>query len=245
MKKLMFIGLAALTLGLLSTACVDPIVSEEPIVEEENVNGDLCTITATFEGATKTSLNGLEVLWQTDDKIKVFNSSTPAGIEYTLSSGAGEKTATFTGEALSGDGPYYAVYPSTAAIGLSSTTVSLKVPETQKYAVNSFGRGANIALATSPSPDNFSFQNAGGALMLKLQGDKQISKINLYSLGALDILNGTLAINALDPNNPDITPGTEKGKLTLVCDTPVQLTNDGVDFYFIIPPGMQIGRAHV
>lgn len=245
MKKMIYLGLAALMLGLLSTACVDQIVPDEPIVEEQQVEeGALRTITATFEpNATKTSLvDGTKVYWQTGDKIRVFNAATPGGKEYTLVSGAGESTATFQGKALSSDtGPFFAIYPASAALGLASTSVEVTIPEGQKYAENSFGPGANISWAMDASSmDNFSFKNAGGALKLLLTGSGTIDHINVYTL-APEPLNGVLSINLTNPLSPSysIKPGTASDHVMLDCGTSgVTLGSAAKAFYIMLPPGV-------
>lgn len=79
---------------------------------EQLVPDGLYTITASREGdaATKTYVaDGPSLVWASGDKIGVFNNNTNVG--YTLSSGAGTRSAEFSGETPFTEGKLYAYYP--------------------------------------------------------------------------------------------------------------------------------------
>lgn len=240
MKTMRATGLAVLLLGLLSTACVDQVVPVDP-THEENAAENLCTITATLESnATKTALNGLNVQWVAGDQIKLFNLSNLNGEVYTLSAGAGTSVGTFTGNALSGGGPFYAIYPATADVTLSMSSLVVTVPAVQEYQANSFGNGADMMWAKAQTIDELSFQHLGGVLKLTLKGSERIRKINLYTRGS-DFLNGILTVNGLLSGTTTYTyaaaPGVNSGMMTLDCGTEgVLLTSEGKDFFFVLPP---------
>lgn len=251
MRKMAFLGLVALTMGLLSTACVDP-VTEVPVIEEQTTVDNLFTFTASFdEEETKTSLSAPDpgnpggprsVLWKAGDQIKIYNTATPAGKVYTLSDGAGTKTASFTGDPLDGTGPFFAVYPASVAdtSRIYDNTIAFTVPAVQQYAANSFGDDANIAWAkAATSEDKLNFQIAGGLLKLTLQGSQTITKINLYTRGS-EKFNGKLIIGSLT-TTPTLTyeemAGQDGGTLTLDCSPGVDLSlSPSTDFYFVLPP---------
>ena len=248
MKHMKQIGLVALVAGLMSTACVDPITPVEHTPENAPVTRNLYSFTATLEaGMTKTGLgaNGLSVVWKEGDKIKVFNASTPAGEVYTLSAGAGTPTGTFTGEPLSGSGTYYAVYPSSAVDGNITSTITLQVPSVQEYAENSFGPGANLAMATGDALENISFRNIGGALKLSLRGSHTIKAVNLYTRGD-ELFCGKVTIGNLS-GEPTITYNSsveQGGHLTLDCGAGVALDpTESKDFYLILPSGV-LGQGY-
>lgn len=239
MRRTLILGLVALTMGLLSTACADQLIPVEPGREQISQAEGIRTITATLESdATKTALSGLNVVWKEGDAIIVYNSATPDGAVYSLSSGDGQSTATFTANAggVSGSGPYYALYPADIASG-NFSSLKLKIPGTQKYAESSFGAGANIAMAAGNNLENLQFQNLCGILKLTITGSNTISKINLYTRGT-DVLQGTATID--DPLSAKLKlpsyNGTN-GTITLDCGSGVALTSDGKDFYFVLPTG--------
>lgn len=241
MKKKFISGFAALLSGLLSTACLDPMASVDPVTGHGSDEDSLYTFTATLESSsTKTALDGLSVVWKAGDAIQVYNESTPGGVTYMLSAGEGQATGTFSGAPLSGGGPFYAVYPALAAGTLSAHSIPVTLPAVQSYADNSFGQFANPAWARGKALEDIRFHNACGALKLTLTGDKTIKTINIYTRGPEDYY-GTLTIGALDTESPtSLFSGPLDGNggvLTLDCGTGVALDAIGKSFFLIFPPG--------
>lgn len=251
MRKFMSLGLVALMLGLLSTSCLDQIVPViDPAVEETVQQPEgFFTVTATIaSNSTKTALadDGQNVVWKEGDNIKVYSFSNPSGLVYTLQSGAGQKTATFTSNQSLGTGPFLAVYPASAVSG-TLPTIRMTAPAVQTYAAGSFGPGANISYAiSSDDSGHFSFCNVGGLLKLTIKGDesKYINRINLYSRGTTDadVLHGSVSItvNPLNPTNPTFgypSFSEANGTVSLDCSANggVRLGSSGVDFYFFLP----------
>lgn len=202
MRKMMLFGLAALMLGLLSTACVDQIAPTA--IEEEkqpDADGNTMVFKAILEqgdAATKTALNNENaVVWSEGDEIRVYNSSHINGVVFTLTSGAGSVEGQFTGT-MSGDGPYYAVYPADAAGAMTAgpMTFHISVPEVQTFANGSFGKKANISWAMAETQNSLFFHNVFGAVSISLKGTATIKQVNLYTRGA-DVLNGELSITNL------------------------------------------------
>lgn len=239
MKRKMFFGLAVLMLGLLSTACFDQMVPVDPTLEREKKN-DLHTITATLESSeTKTALDGLNIVWQTGDKIKVFNEANPGGKTYTLVGTGGSSTGTFSSDdPITGSGTYYAVYPADIVSG-NLPTIIVNVPGTQTYAEGTFGAGANIAAAANNSLENLQFHNMCGILKLTIQGSKTIKKINLYTRGD-DVFQGAVTVsNPLNPSLVYPTFNETNGTVSLDCGSGVSL-GSGKDFYFVLPIGSML-----
>lgn len=255
MKSKIYIGLAALVAGLLSTACADRIEpaflnegnKEEPVVEKTMV------FTATLEqndieAETKTSLGaGNNVLWKAGDQIRVFSATTGnSGVFILDPADDGETSGSFTGSDI-GEGPYYAIYPASVATETSFNTstheFSAIAPVGQDYAVNSFGNGANIAVAKANAQNNFAFKNVFGVISLQLNaGSYTISQINLYTRGS-EPLNGSLQISGMDsePLVPACTvTGTAESnkKLELSCGFEgVNISSGVTTFMFAVPVG--------
>ena len=200
-------------------------------------NGKQITIKATLEQpvGTKTSLSSeRKVLWSAGDKIKVYNSSTPSGVVYTLSGGAGTTAGEFTGDALSGNGPFYAVYPAEAGGSLSGTGVAVTLPATQSYVEGGFGSGAAVAAAKAEAIKQLNFKNVLGGVAFTLSGSKSISGIRLQTLGD-EALNGAGTVS-LSGDTPSLSMGskTSDDQSILSLDGPGAAS---ASFCLMLPPG--------
>lgn len=250
---------AAICMSLAAVSCMEPIVVDDPVqpgfVEEKPVPApDSMTFTVALEqGDTKTLLSGTEVLWSEGDKIKLFNSTHPSGQEYTLTAGIGMKTGTFSGPVMDGSGPFYAVYPSSAATALdASGTITLNVPATQTYGSNNdtFAPGANVSAGINTSNDpttGFAFKNLFGVLRFNITGSTstKIGSIVLTSKASTDVLNGNFSLS-FSGGVPTTTPASEQTaaspwKLTLdCCYSPgegISLSSAEREFYLVVPAG--------
>ncbi len=250
---------AAICMSLAAVSCMEPIVVDDPVqpgfVEEKPVPApDSMTFTVALEqGDTKTLLSGTEVLWSEGDKIKLFNSTHPSGQEYTLTAGIGKKTGTFSGPVMDGSGPFYAVYPSSAATALdASGTITLNVPATQTYGSNNdtFAPGANVSAGINTSNDpttGFAFKNLFGVLRFNITGSTstKIGSIVVTSKGSTDVLNGAFSLS-FSGGVPTTTPASEQTaaspwKLTLdCCYSPgegIGLSSAETELFLVVPAG--------
>ena len=146
MKKIVYI----LSVALAAAACSK---AESPSITAETVepNGSEVVFTASF-GETptvKTQLSGTSVLWKADDEIKILwdGGSTTAQAD---KAGA---TANFPATVAAAS-EYFAVYPSSASVSLSSGTLTVGVPSEQNGAFED----ANIAIAKTAG-NSLEFKN--------------------------------------------------------------------------------------
>lgn len=241
-----------LGLVLCLACCEEPIQELTPEVSPGQARSakDSISFTVTLEqSATKTILSDNEVLWLEGDKIKVFNDANRSGVEFTLDGFGGEATGSFSGPAMEGTGPFYAVYPSTAATALNTDgTLSLTVPDTQVYTTewDTFGVDANISAgyADTETLSGFSFKNLFGVLKLSVsENAANINSIVLYSKNESDVLHGSfsLAFQEDSPGSflPVATPaeGQEDEshqKLTLACGAGFSSARE---FFLVVPSG--------
>ena len=202
--------MVALMVLALPTACVDDLAPDYLI--DERVHPvvpaiDSITITATMEqGVTKSALTStLDVVWSSGDQIKVYNASNPGGKVFTLKDECdGQAVGLFDGEALTGEGPFYAVYPASAAGSLDNGRISVSVPNYQDYADNTFSKGANITTAIASSIDKLYFKNAFGMLAVTLKGDVDISELVVINDNG-EPLNGDAFITPSMEGDPVLT----------------------------------------
>ena len=193
----------------------------------------LVAMQETPEGETKTSLNGSQVLWNAGDQIKVFNATNPEGVVFTLkAASAGQSLGEFTGDIISGEGPFYAVYPASAAGTLSGTRVSVTVPQVQTLTAGSFGSGANLAMTQVNSlSDALHFKNALGAVCLQLSSSMDATRIRIQTKGTEPLWgNGTVGMTEGIPVL-SLEAGTTDQQI-------VEATGaaSGTAFYLMLPP---------
>ena len=200
--------------------------------------GKQVTIMATLEQpvGTKTSLSSdREVLWNTGDQIKVYNSTTLAGVVYTLSEGEGTTAGKFTGDPLTGDGPFYAIYPASAGGTLGENGIAVTLPSEQVYAVGSFGSGAAVSVAKANTIKRLNFKNVLGGVSLAVTSSKAFSGIRLQTKGD-EALNGSGTIT-LGEEAPAITVtkiSDDNSFLYLRCPEAVTAP---ASFILMLPPG--------
>lgn len=208
------------------------VIEEVSAPDGESVN--MTFNAAIGEDNTKTALDRTSVLWSANDAIKIYANGT--GYDFTLASGAGTTSATFNGTAAPAE-TYYAIYPASAANGITTKArLSFTVPATQNYESGTFAQGANIMVAYGSNKDLLRFKNLCGVLKLTVKGNETISSVSITSNTEGECLNGTGAVSmkygTFDPST-SVTDGT--GVVTLNCGEGVQLTQDGIPFYIVLP----------
>ncbi len=194
--------------------------------------------------STRTVVEDLQVLWSEGDLLSVFAKNT-GNAQYFLKSGAGESHGVFkkergyhpSGKDYAG---YVAVYPYDRAVSLSADgTVSLVLPDTQTYAEDSFGPGANAMVAWSEDT-HLSFFNIGSYLELKLHGNARISAIEMTALGGENLAG---PIQVVQKEGVPVMQFAKEAEacptVTLQCPEPVQLdAEEDTHFWIVVPPGM-------
>jgi len=200
--------------------------------------GNQVTISATLEQpvGTKTSLSSeREVLWSAGDQIRVYNSTTPAGVVYTLSEGAGTTAGKFTGNPLTGEGPFYAIYPADAGGALDGTNIAVILPAEQAYAAGSFGSGAAVSVAKAGAVDKFHFKNVLGGVSLSVTSSKAFSGVRLQTKGS-EALNGAGTISLADAE-PVLTVTRETDDNSFLYLSCAQAVSAPATFVLMLPPG--------
>lgn len=206
-----------------------------------------------MEDATRTSISvdsstdEYSIKWSDADEVAVLSSTGTTPKKYTLSSGSGNSTASFTGTVPSGTAPYYAVFPYSGSARISGGVLTFPV-EQQKGAYN-----GNVAKKSLPaarrigtslgSTQSITLTPIFGLLKVTLKTSSetvQIKKMTLQDLGG-NILWGTCNIpvkstSYLDYDNVTVTGGTNV--ITMVWNTPTSLNpTTARNFYFPVPPG--------
>ena len=244
MRRTMIRLCVALLVGTIAVSCAETM-EKEPVNQEQVMPvaaPDSVTFTAHLEQDTRTQLGeGYSVCWSEGDLIKVYNAAHPEGIVFELTKGAGSADGSFSGPDP-GDGPFYAVYPSSFAGAMTGTALPVIIPSSQAYKVNSFGPGTNLAAGMAGQLDGLRFHNLAGVLCLTLTGTASISRIRIISNDDVP-LHGTAVIDGWDQGTPSLTFDTVQEteasirEITLGCGAGASLSADGTTFYITLPAG--------
>ena len=238
-NKMLIRALSALSVTMALTACRVALETDLQNAYESTTrrsSGAQMVLVATMEtpeGETKTSLNSSQVLWTAGDQIKVFNAATPGGVILTLKAeDAGQAVGEFAGDAISGDGPFYAVYPAGAAGTLSGTSVTINIPQEQTLTAGSFGNGNNIAVAKIASLDNaLHFKNVLGAVCIQLSSSITATRVRIQTKGE-EYLCGSGTVNMSgDVPSLSIATGTTDNQIVEATGSAT-----GTAFYLMLPP---------
>ena len=176
MKKILYIIASA---AVLFSACE----KEQNILPALEGQNDLVTQSFTVSAPnTKTSLDGLEVIWSEGDEINVIEVDSQGNFiaerDFTLDSGAGSSSAVFVGEVASSDNTFYAIYPNVKlyeqpTIVNDETIVDIKKPnndQTAEAVENGFD--SSLAFMTAICDNNsFTFRHAVAFLKLIVKND--------------------------------------------------------------------------
>lgn len=202
-------------------------------------------IYATIESSeTKVELNSqLQTVWTKNDVIVVNGPDSYAAWKF--DGETGDRSGSFTKDSEDLEYPheycfdkYYAVYSNDGFHGWSrggnNMYLYIETPNTQSYKSNSYGLGANFMLGVSDDAVNYTFKNLMGYLRLSITGDKVVESIDLIG-NDNETLSGTYYFNAKDVNNLYLYSAAST-TLTLECGEGVPLTDEPVDFYFVLPP---------
>lgn len=225
-----FILLAAVAL---SAGCV-----QEDFIEETSVD-----ITARMEAEpdTRTSLSGLEggmyyPLWSADDQIAVYVDNDADPSKFSLTSGEGSTVASFAGSRKGDD--YIAVYPYDIAGSISDGTVSLTLPQTQKYTKASFGPGAFPMLATGSANDGLTFMNLCSVLKISLTGTAAVRSVTLTANDEDTFMSGPAsAVTDYTASSENLLSMSAGGSRSVVLDTKgLEISETAPADVFIVVP---------
>lgn len=123
--------------------------------------------------------------------------------------------------------------------------IHVTYPAVQTYAKKSFGKKANLMIATGDSSqDNqLYFRNACGYLVIKLYGSTSVKNIKLTSVSSVDKIAGNATIVTDEDNLPVITMSDEAvTAVTLDCSNGGEgvalgaTKEDATEFWFALPP---------
>ncbi len=227
-----------IALTLLLTSCT----KSDEILDEPIANNARTFVASIEENQTRVHIDGLSIYWDDDDRISILDGTN--NVEYAYSCQNEEnKFSPITQMSLNA-GDVYAVYPYNESNSVDANgVITLTFPQTQSYAENSFGQGANTMVAQS-SGNKLSFRNVGTYLKLKLWGEGVNVKSITFAGNNDEQLSGAANVTFGDDGIPTYkwvsSQSSDNKTITLDCpDEGVELsTNSGEPTYFwlVVPP---------
>ena len=221
MKKYI-LPLMSIAMLMAMASCSSSDDEMEEIKEESKLVPMTFTATQESNVGTRTALStGNSVIWKTGDKISVFDGEQEAQYnhDFTLSSGDGSTSGSFTGTASSEATSFTAVYPYTEGATLVSdgSVSGITLPAEQTATLNSFDPKAALMMAYSTDKSKLDFKNV--VSLVKVTTDFPCKKIvltaiyNIAGTGKLTYNNGEPSI-ALETNKSQtvtLKPASEDG----------------------------------
>ena len=230
----------AMLMAMASCSSSDDAVEE--IKEESKLVPMTFTATQESNAGTRAALStGNSVIWQTSDKISVFDgyNDTDHNRSFTLEGDGGETSGSFTGTASSEATTFTAVYPYTegATLGEDGSVSGITLPAVQTATAGSFDPAAALmmAVSTEGNKNQLDFKNAISLVKVTPQFD--CTKIELeVADGSGDILAGKGTLN-WNGGNPKIII-TEETSKTITLNGSIAKGNS----YCIVVPTGTINR---
>lgn len=215
MKKYLFMAVAGM---LALSSCSND--SDELVINETPHE---MTFTAGYGDATRAAISGTSVTWETGDRIKVFSTKNNTGKNFSLSTGAGSNSATFTGEAVD-DSKFYVVYPSGYGTSLDGTTIKGLRIERNQYNMDAWQSRGTEDTSGLDKYSTFAVAVADAGEALRFKSICAILKVKLIP-GSWGCDNTTVKVQA-DEDMADIFDyDTATGAITR--------QNNGVDYNYV------------
>lgn len=238
---------------VLASACAQ----DEPLAPENGGNTSTPELstrtirmtagTASAGDVTRTTLEGVNVLWDEGDQFRVMDTN---GLDWVMKAdedAKGHTSGGFKGSTTSDVKPTntaMAVFPSDGLTSYTDGNLTITIPQTQTYVAGSFDHKANV-MAGPVTPvtgetDTYSaeFYNMMGVLKLQLTGEHDfLTSIKITDKAGKKI-SGTATLSAKDFSKGISVDNIQDGSssITLNCGF-VELTETPTDFYFVVPVG--------
>ena len=217
MKKYLII-LSALAIAAAAAGCGKEVETEVPETSAE-AQGDLITVTlSATRDDVRASLSGTQVLWAAGDEIAVHDGT--AVRTFTLASGAGTKTATFTGSVDSGATTLNALFPASAA-SWNGSSFDYSIPDEQDATTQSIDPAALIATGTGTVAGGLTFSNAPALLRFSVAAG--VTRVIFHTRAKEAIAGDSPALFVTLPGTAGtfevaINPGTYDGLRAFITD---------------------------
>nr|AIF26776.1 putative hydrolase [uncultured bacterium fosmid pJB89E1] len=162
----------------------------------------------------------------------------PVNEKFTIESGVGEASATFTGTVegdISGQ-TLYAFYPYSTDVVYDGTNVSFDMPYEQTYSPDGFASGANPMIGIYQEGD-VNFKNLCGVLKLAIKGTQLVRSISITDSAGSPLWGGVSFPVANIGQAAEVSGGSST--VLLNCGDGVQLNeSEPTSFCLVVPAGV-------
>ena len=166
---------------LLLTGCSNNDFIDKGTTAPEGQMSTISTINATMDNAdTRVQLkDGNQLIWNEDDVINVFSDDGPYR-NYTLTSGAGTSSATFTGDEVAGN-QFYALFCNTIFnLDRENEEVSMYWDSDAIFGKDGLNINYYMPLFAKSANANMQFKHLGSLLHFQVTGKGKLSYASLY-----------------------------------------------------------------
>ncbi len=198
--------------------------SLDEIQTEKPASGEITLSAVAADTKANVGSDGL-VTWSETDKIAVWSTGGSFS-EFTLSDGAGETNAHFTGNIPDGTPSTVAVYPSSIAASLSGTTLGINLPA--EIAWSEACQPPMVAVFSDNGEKPLSFRHLGGIIRIEynkvplIARSLQLCSNNKNISGAFEIdLSSEIPVMAASGSGSSVTVTFENPETDMVFFIPV------------------------
>ena len=185
--------------------------------------------------STRTSLDGTSVVWSASDQISVWSDVTTTPVTFSLASGEGKTSATFTvpqGTGVKGaeNTIYKAVYPANA-------NGNIEIPQAQSWKdYANFSNNVNPMVAVGTDLSNMQFKNVCGIIVVKVNADALGTTLNRIQLstGGSQPLAGT---GRLSFTGSEYSIQWESAIYSVTLQCGQEIAMEAQDYYIVVPAG--------
>ena len=229
MKKFFTISMLAIAAMAAFSCKQEIVVDDASLVKAPKV---VTAYTDADVTASKTSLDGVTVIWSANDVVKAYSLDGDIVTSTNTVVSEGGKKAEFTFDDLSaGDEIYMYAYPAALITRMDGDNEVIygSIPTEQEAVANSFANGANLAVAEAG--DTPFFRNVGGFVSFKIKNDNIVS----IKLIADDYLTGGTAEVTVDKDPLAVVEGGSKE--VCINAAPTAPLANGTTYYAVVYPG--------
>lgn len=208
-------------------------------MENNELNGHENVITASIEGGqTKTVLStpidGIyKNYWSVTDTLALCYDNVNNPNRFTLTAGEGKTTGSFIGLAK-GD-KYVALYPYSAFRSLDGTSLTINLPDKQKYVKNSFGPDSYPMVAVGTTND-LQFKNLCSVLKLSMKGTQIVTSIVVKSNSSSAPVSGDAVVKTDFTSVPTLKMNSgDSQEVTLECGKVALNAVTAQNFFIVLP----------
>lgn len=241
MKKLLFVLAASATI---LSGCSKEEGNNIAPVEKDGIS-----VLNAIIPESRTTLDGLNVIWSPEDKLSVWSDERQTPLTYALTAGAGETTATFEYNKPNENAPggivgkeYYAVYPFNTKTTVSGNQGYIELPKSQDCtSVENFEPTFNPMAAVNSELNNMVFHNLCGIVVVEVTPDQDlnITKIVLETNGSQPLCGpAVITFPAPGAGVPTLkATDASSNQLTLACQNVALTKGVAAKFYIVVPAG--------